>query len=167
MFKCNKWILEMFSLTKAHLEMAFLWNLIFLQNEHLKPKKRMFFVQHDHYKHGLPWLIKLFFIPFCFFLMFMCEKYIGNDINILSSWNLKFKSQKFEFWGNIQVRKTVQYIYIIKLFAHTYIYIYVSCFMQSSVCWLLISILYMLAIAQNQKLERKFFLVFFQIFKGS
>ena len=100
-----------------------------------KTKKRMFFVQHDHYKHGLPGLIKLFFIPFCFF-MFMCEKYIGNDINILSSWNLKFKSQKFEFWGNIQVRKTVQYIYIIKLFAHTYIYMFPAlCNLQYVDCW--------------------------------
>ena len=65
----------MFSLTKAHLEIAFLWNLIFLQNEHLKPKKECFFVQHDHYKHGLPGLIKLFFIPFCFFNVYVWKIY--------------------------------------------------------------------------------------------
>ena len=44
----------------------------------------MFFVQHDHHKHRLPGLFKLFIYPFVF-LMFMCEIYIGTDNNILSS----------------------------------------------------------------------------------
>lgn len=66
-----------------------------------------------------------YFYTLLFFLMFMCEIYIGTDNNFLSSWNLKFKSQKFEFWWKIQVRKTVQYIYIIKLFAHTCLHIYI------------------------------------------